>query len=156
MRKRFVGMIMVLVLCTMQVMSVMASNSSSLPTEAVYDLEKGGTQTFEILDKNNNIMEVTIEELIGKNRVSNGSYKVTYNSIGCWTAGFVVDISNNKIMKAHSPFHVALTGFIRNAGLARESYSKVIYRFNYSVGVVTLITGFQAVISGTTLKAIAL
>lgn len=40
MRKRFVGMIMVLVLCTMQVMSVMASNSSSLPTEAVYDLEK--------------------------------------------------------------------------------------------------------------------
>ena len=65
MRKRFVGMIMVLVLCTMQVMSVMASNSSSLPTEAVYDLEKGGTQTFEILDKNNNIIEVTIEELIG-------------------------------------------------------------------------------------------
>ena len=147
---------MILVLCTMQVMSVMATESSSLPTEAVYDLEKGGTQTFEILDKNNNTVEVTIEELSEKSRVSNGSYKVTYNSLGCWTAGFIVDISNNKIMKAYSPFHVALTGFIRNAALSRESYSKVIYRFNYSVGVVTLITGFQAVISGTTLKAIAL
>lgn len=140
----------------MQTMTAMATENSDLSTEAVYDLEKGGIQTFEVLDKNNNTVEVTIKELVSKTKVSNGSYEITYNSLGCWTAGFIVDISNNKITRAYGPFHYTLTGFIRNAALAHISSTKAIYRFNYSVGVVTLVTGFQAIISGTTLKATAL
>ncbi len=157
-KRRIVAIAIIWAICCscIPTMPVAASDNANLSTEALYDLEKGGTQTFKILDKENNIIDVTIKEVLGKNKVANGTYEVEYSSLGCWRAGFKVDVLNNKFEAVYSSFCVALIGSIRNRIIHVESPTSIVYRFNYIVGAIGVITGFQTVISGNTLKAMAL
>ncbi len=155
-RKKIVAIIMVFTISCMSVVSVGATEQSNISEGVVYDLESGGTQTFEILDEDNNIVKVTIKELVGRNKIANGSYQIEYTSTGCWEAGFIVDISNNQFTRAHSGYAFPFIGSIRNNALVRESATKVTYRFNYFVGVLGFVAGCQATISGSTLKVVGL
>ena len=92
-------MAMVLLVSPMQVFA------EEVPTEAVYDMEKGGTQTFVVRNAEGGIDEVTIRELSGNSRVANGEYEVSFKKPAVWTAGFIISVSNNQIYNAYSPFH---------------------------------------------------
>lgn len=127
--------------------------ANTIPVEAVYDLEKGGVQEFFVQNRNGEICEVTIEE-IRANRISNGSYKVTYRNPGSWDAGFYVTISNNQITKAYSPFNYAYVGKIKLPVLTKNTNLKATYSFvfeynliNYQTGVVAKILDSELIVS---------
>ena len=141
-------MIMVLIL------NIMSVSAGELPKEAVYDLEKGGTQYFVLQDEDGEITEVVIEEVITNARIANGNYKVSYKNTGAWEAGFYVEISSNKIASAYSPFHSVATGMILYPSLTRNSETKVAYSFlykqaasNYSTGVIAEMSGTDLIVS---------
>ncbi len=89
--------------------------------QVIYDMETGGTQSFEILDEDGEETEIIVEEVPGGARVANGKYKITRKKKGYWTAGFCVDISGNKIVKAYNKFIDITRGSISNIKLVKES-----------------------------------
>lgn len=139
------AMIMVLIL------NIMSVSAAEVPKEAVYDLEKGGTQHFILQDEDGNITEVVIEEVNTNARIANGSYKVSYKNIGAWEAGFYVEISSNKIVNAYSPFYSVATGSILAPSLTRNSTEEAILSFIYKQVAISYSTGVVARMSGTDL-----
>ena len=129
-----------------------AKEPDSLPQEAVYDLQKGGIQTFEIIESDGKKAIVTISKEKTLSRISNGSYNVKYTSIGCWTAGFKVSISNNNFTSAYAPYIGLKAGKAYGQKLAVETNKKASFYFTYSFGLASNLTGVRAVISGTSLK----
>lgn len=119
-------------------------------TEAVYDLQKGGTQTFVVESKDGELQQITIEEVVENARVAEGAYKITHKTSG-WEAGFYVKISNTQITSVYSPFHVALRGSIKNASLVRNSSVKATYSFIYKVTIFSYDAGVIASISNSNL-----
>ena len=117
-----------------------------------YDMEKGGTQVFHTEDADGNEVIITVEELSSVSRVSNGSYKVSYDYPLMWEAGFTIDVSGNKITRAYSPFRTVALGSITNASLTLNSSTKATYKFIHKVGFISTTTGVVATISGTTLE----
>ena len=85
--------------------------------QAEYDLRKGGTQEFTVQDDDGTIIYVTITEIRGKTRVSNGTYKISYEVPLVWEAGFNVNIVSNQITSAYAssiaskPVRVSLYSF---------------------------------------------
>ena len=130
--------------------AVHAEGQESQATEAVYDMERGGTQTFVLTDENGTEEIVVIEELPGTGRVANGNYKVSYQSIN-WTAGFHVRIESNKIATAYMAFHEVGVGTISNGYLMKNSDTKATYGFLYKVAGLTFNTGVIAKISDSKL-----
>ena len=75
--------------------------------------ELGGTQSFEMVDENGEETEIVVEEVLGIARVANGTYKISRNKKGYWTAGFYIDIKGNKLVKAHDKFYKVIKGSIK-------------------------------------------
>lgn len=119
--------------------------------EAVYDLEKGGSQTFVVYNENGEREYIVVEEISSNSKMANGDYQVSYTSTGSWKAGFKVTISNNKITKAFSPSCVAIVGRISGSSLVRNSDIRATYSFLHTVGTAPLSTGVKAVISNNQL-----
>ena len=137
-------MAMVLLVTPMQVFA------EEVPTEARYDLEKGGTQTFVVQDENGEVAEIVIKELEGSSRVANGNYEVSFKKPAIWTAGFNISVSNNQIYNAYSPFHYCYIGQIKYPFLTRPSVTKATYGFIYeTLSNVSISTGLDATISGS-------
>lgn len=138
-------MAMVLLVSPMQVFA------EEVPTEARYDLEKGGRQTFVVRNAEGGIDEVTIRELSGNSRVANGEYEVSYEKPGVWTAGFNIAVTNNQIYNAYSPFHFCILGEIKYPALTRPSVTKAVYSFIYEITNINFSTGVEATISNNEL-----
>lgn len=150
--KGIISMVLIFALCCVQIVIVTASEDSTISTEAIYDLEKGGVQKFEILDKNGDILDVLIEEMPGKSKIENGSYKVELTSKGCWKAGFNVEISGNKFTRVYSPYHATLIGTIKYEKFSVITSTQISYNFTYVINAVRINTGVKAVMSGSSLK----
>lgn len=108
-----------------------------------YDLEKGGTQSFEILDEDGEETEIIVEEMPGTARVAKGTYKITGKKL-YWTAGFYVDISGNRLVKAHDKFYKATNGNISNTKLTKNSDAQATLSFMYKQGSVSKMNGVKA------------
>lgn len=117
-----------------------------------YDLTVGGTQTFTVEDEEGNNVVVTVEEIPGKARTGNGTYKVTYTSGVAWKAGFNVVVSSNKMIAVNSPFYETYVGSILSPKLTKESSLKASYHFVYKLVGSTSNTGVRAIISDSALK----
>lgn len=159
MRRRIVGMKLrqvftVLVMCTAMAVApagdVNAENIETGSTEtemqeaAEYDLGEGGTQSFEILDENGEETEIVVEEVPGIARVANGTYKITGKYKGHWTAGFYIDISGNRLVKAHDKFYKVTKGSISNMRLSKESDAQATLTLNYKYHDFTKISKVKA------------
>ena len=136
-----------LVLAMVLLVSPMQVFAEELPTEAVYDMEKGGTQTFVIRDEDGNVNTVTIKELSGNSRVANGEYEVGWDNTGVWIASFVINVSSNKIYNAHSPFYYALRGYIKYPAITRPSTTQASLAFIYEINLMNFNTGVDAKIT---------
>lgn len=120
-------------------------------SKTIYDLNKGGSQSFRIENENGEIEEIVIEEIPDKTRVDGGTYHVYYKALA-WTAGFYIKISDNTITSAYSPYYKVDTGSITNDTLTRNSASKATYSFYHKVAIMTYKTGVTATISNSELK----
>lgn len=143
--------VMAVVLALVLFMSPMSVFAEELPTEARYDMTKGGTQTFVIQDENGEVATVTIEELSGNSRVANGDYRVTCENTYVWTAGFYISVSNNQIYNAYAPFYSCLFGEIKYPVLTRPSVTKATFAFIYERANLNYATGVDATITNSKL-----
>lgn len=122
--------------------------AEELPTEAVYDMEKGGTQTFTIRNAEGGIDTVTIREVTdGNSRVANGEYEVGYNNAGVWVASMIIAVSSNKIYNAHTPFCCALVGRIKYPIISRPSVTQASLSFIFEHNALLISTGIDAKIT---------
>ena len=142
------------ILSTILVLVTVITNSfyvcaSEIETEAAYDLEKGGIQTFFIQNEDGEIDVITIEEV--KARMGAGIYKVVCEENG-WTAGFYIIIVDNQIQAVHSPFYSTTVGEITNCSLIRNSSIKATYAFVYYIKPIKESTGVIATISNSQSK----
>lgn len=147
-KKHGLAMILILVMVIVNSFSVCASETNM---EAIYDLQKGGTQTFLIESKDGEIDEIIIEEVVGQAKIDAGTYKVVCKT-SAWTAGFYVIIMDDKIQAAHSPFYSTTTGEIVSGFLIRNSNLQATYAFVYQVKPLNVNTGVIATISDAQLK----
>ena len=138
--------VIAVVLALVLLLNPMSVFAEELPTEARYDLEKGGTQTFTIREEDGSVATVTIEEVSGNSRIANGNYKVTYDLTGIWNAGFYVSISNNQIYNAYSPFYYCFAGEIKYPALTRPSVTQARLAFIYIKTNIYYSTGVDATI----------
>ena len=146
--RKIMALILICVLLVTTCTNVLAKEVS---TEAVYNLQLGGMQTFIIRDYDGEIAEVVIEEMENKSRVANGNYKVTYKNTGAWEAGFYVEISSNQIVSVYSPFYSVATGSISQATLVRNSTVKATLSFIYKLAIMSYSCRVVAEIEGTNL-----
>lgn len=142
--KKVVAIMLMIFVFVANICTVQAAEVSG--EEAIYDLEKGGTQQFALVDDNGDEMIIIVEELSGNERISAGNYKVTHTT-SSWSAGFYVTISSNKITKAYSPFHSVESGSISSATLTLNSSTQATYSFKHKWGIITWNTGVVAKIS---------
>lgn len=85
-----------------------------------YHLNSSTEQSFTIADSDGTPIYITIIPLQTNSRIATGSYKINYTKKNCWTANFIVAISNNRIISAHSPVVTAITGIIDKYNLTVE------------------------------------
>ena len=135
--------VIAVVLALVLLLNPMSVFAEELPTEARYDLEKGGTQTFTIREEDGSVATVTIEELSGNARVADGNYRVSYDNT-VWQAAFSVSISNNKFYRLYDPYSYALVGSIQYPGLTMPSTTHAIYAFIYQSVSIKYATGINA------------
>ena len=145
--------VVAIVLALVLMLSPMSVFAEELPTEARYDLEKGGTQTFTIREEDGSVATVTVEEIAGGARIADGNYRIAYDNT-VWKAAFSVSISNNKFYNAYDPYCFAIYGEIRYPALTRPSTTNVIYAFiyqslsnMYSTGLDAKITNGELVVT---------
>lgn len=145
-KKSFIALALALVLFISPAAQTFAAEE--LPTEAVYDMEKGGTQTFTIRNAEGGVDTVTVREVTsGNGRVANGEYEVGYDNTGIWIASFVINVSNNQIYNAHSPFSHAFVGTIKYPVISRQSVTYAYLAFIYTYGLLSFNTGVDAKIT---------
>lgn len=147
--KRILAMLLMgCVLLAQTNMTVSASEKGS--AEAVYDMSLGGTQEFVIQDEDGQTARIVIEEMQGKARVDAGTYKVQYEAPG-WTAGFYVEVSNNKFSNVYAPYYSPNWGKITNVKLTQNSNIKATLSFVFKA-VISYDTGVICTITNGTMK----
>lgn len=121
-------------------------------SSASYNINTGGTQEFDVLDKEGNAIHVVISQIVSEERIADNSYQITCTSSGSWRAGFKVKVKDNKLVSAYDPFYAAYIGRIEGARLRLTSTKEALYTFNYYLGIIAIPTGVKACISGSALK----
>jgi hypothetical protein len=130
---------------------VQASSENTVAV-AEYNLKEGGTQKFEIIDAQGEAVKVTITEMKKTSRISNGSYNVEFSKPLSWQAGFYVDIKNNQITSAYSPYYKVQRGAILFPSLIKENSKQATFYFTYKITSQCLNKGVRAQISGSNLN----
>lgn len=148
MRKKVMAFALFVMVLVGNILSVSANINDK---EAVYSMRKGGEQIFYIEDSEGSVDKVIIEEIVGDKRASDNNYKITYETLN-WRAGFYIEVQNNKITRAYSPFKSVLMGTIKSASLVHNSNTKATYAFLYKMTVWSEDTGVIASISNGEIK----
>lgn len=131
--------------------------ATDIPTQTIpnsvaeYSLLSNETQTFSLTDENNKPYYITIEPEFSKTRMKNGNYKITHTVPDSWTASFIVNISSNQIISVSSPSVLALTGYITDINLRKNSSTQATLTFLFHYLMYPLSTGITAYISNNTL-----
>lgn len=129
-----------------------AATAEAETSSAEYDLTIGGTQSFQLVDEDNNLLIVTITEEEDILRLENKTYSVSFKSPLTWEAGYKVVVNNNSITSVHSAWNKTVTGTILTSRLVKESTTQATYYLSYQLlGIVTS-PGVRTIISGTTMS----
>lgn len=136
-KKAMTAFLLCSILFGTQWMNVNAAESGENESEGTgideinYDIEQGGTQTFVIEDEDGEKLKLVIEEMSGRARVANGTYKITRTKPNAWTAGFYIKVSANRITKVYGKFYKEIKGTINNISLTKKSDAEGVLTFFY-------------------------
>lgn len=148
---KFVSMLFVL-------FSIILSNSTSVlaaeyDSEAVYDMNIGGTQNFVLEDSKGKEIYITIlENSLQTRALENKSYSISLTAPLSWTAGYNVVIRNNLISSVNSPHYKCYTGKISSAALKKDSSKQATLRFTHTVLGISTRGGVRTNIADNKLK----
>ncbi|WP_407371663.1 DUF5626 family protein [Carnobacterium sp.] len=135
---------------------VQAADTTALTENTVsYDLEKGGLQQFEVENDLGEIYTITVEKepqfLLAASSVSNGTYKITKERALQWKASYKVDVSNNKITRAHSGSATAYIGSFKSLLLKVDSSTQATYYLKRTVLGLESYINLRAKLSGSSI-----
>lgn len=104
----------------------------STENSAIYDLEQGGLQQFDVVDDFGENYTVTIEKepsflRASSSSISNGTYKVTKERALQWKVSYKIDVKGNAIIKAHSPSITNYVGNVSSSSLKIDSSKQATY-----------------------------
>ena len=148
---KFVSMLFVL-------FSIILSNSTSVlaaeyDSDAVYDMNIGGTQNFILEDSEGKEIYVTISENSLQTRaLENKSYSISFTAPLAWTAVYNVLIRNNLISSVNSPHYKCYTGAISSVALKKDSSKQATLRFTHTVLGISTRGGVRTNIADNKLK----
>ena len=121
------------------------SNASiTTPNESIlYPLSHFNPETTYII-QDGILYIVTIQRIDRNTRISSGAYKVTYTSPLSWKGSFIVSISSNEIVSAHSASCTAITGSILSSKLKLDNNKQASYHITKQTKSTITNTGFKA------------
>lgn len=93
----------------------------------LYNMDEGGTQTFEIFDENEEKTIIEIEEINSTYSINNGTYKISKKRPLQWEVSYYIDVKNNKITRAHSPSATAFLGSFTSTSLRVDNSKQATY-----------------------------
>ena len=130
------------------------SFKSPYPSEASLDLNDNTfiVHQYALFDEQGNPYFVTITPVFSSERMSNGTYKISYNVPNAWNAFFYAKISNNKFTSCYSPSVKPLKGSVLDYHLSRISSTSECLNIKWKSTLITYNTGFKAWISNGQLK----
>ena len=153
MRQRLFKKVSILsIFCTLVLLIVNTPVYAATVASESYNMNIGGTQEFDILDKEGNVIHIIISKIASEERIADNTYQITCTSSGSWRAGFKVKVKDNKLVSAYDPFYTTYLGRIEGARLRLSSTKEALYTFNYYPSIIAIPTGVRAYISGTALK----
>lgn len=129
-----------------------AAATEAETSSAEYDLTIGGTQLFQLVDEDNNLLIVTITEEEDILRLENKTYSVSFKSPLAWEAGYKVVVNNNSITSVHSAWNKPILGTILSPRLVKESSKQATYYFTYQLLGIATSPGVRTTITGTTME----
>lgn len=113
--------------------------------EVLYDMNQGGTQTFEVVDNEGEKLVIEVEEIPNYLRsVKNGNYKISAFTTGQWKASYYITVSNNSIVKAYSPSILAYVGSFTSADLKVDNSKQSTYYIKRKVFLITTSINLRA------------
>ncbi len=122
----------------------------------VYDIEQGGFQQFEVEDDQGDTYIITVEEepqfFIMASNVKNGTYKITKEKALQWKASYKIDVSNNKITRAHSASATAFTGSFKSLLLKVDSSTQATYYLKRTLLIGESSINLRAILSGSSIS----
>ena len=123
-----------------------------LSSAAVYDMTKGGTQTFHIPSASGSDTLITVSEPAADPAFTDKTYSVSFSSPLAWDAGYKIDVQKGAIASAHSPWHETKFGSITSARLTLESEKQVTYYMTWKTLVDVVYTGVRTTVSADKIK----
>lgn len=150
MNKKLKSLTLLMLIAALALASTISVSAAELSSLAVYDLQKGGIQSFTIKSETSEFQKVTIEKISCNARMNAGTYRVLCENIN-WTAGFYLVISNNQIGAVYNPFYSTVAGSISSTSLAKNNPTMATYSFLYKLSIMTYDTGVVAKIVNSNL-----
>lgn len=116
--------------------SYAVENTEKLETEVVYDMTKGGVQTFETINEFGEEVTLTVEKEPSMLRaVGNGTYNITASTLQ-WKAGYKISVTSDRISSAYGGYHSSSIGSFTSARLVVDSSKQATYYLNRRVGLI--------------------
>ncbi|MBC9825616.1 hypothetical protein GLO26_07235 [Carnobacterium inhibens] len=136
---------------------VQAEESFPSPESSVfYDLNQGGLQQFEVENDLGETYTITIEEepqfFIMASAVKSGTYKITKEKALQWKASYKIDVSNNKITRAHSASATAFTGSFKSLLLKVDSSTQATYYLKRTILLAETSINLRAKLAGSSIS----
>lgn len=124
--------------------------------EVHYDMKQGGLQRFEVVDDLGEVVIITVKEepqfSIMASSVKNGTYKITQEKAFQWKASYKIDVSNNKITRAHSSSATAITGSFKSLLLKVDNSTQATYYLKRTLLIGEASINLRAKLSGSTIS----
>lgn len=90
--------------------SYAAESIEKLETEIIYDMTKGGIQTFETTNEFGEEVTLIVEkEPLMSRAVGNGTYNITASTLQ-WKAGYKISVTSDRISSAYGGYHSSSRG----------------------------------------------
>lgn len=145
-KRKFVSILMLcLILTSVIVLPVQAAPAEESEGKniqiACYDMERGGTQVFEVVDENGERSTITVTQLPADTREADGVYQIEQSKLGAWTAGYKIKIANDKITSAYGKYYETVVGKITEDVLSLDSSKQVTYSFVHTIVGISYKTG---------------
>lgn len=123
-------------------------------SEIEYDISKGGTQEFILINENGEEDTITIKKeknnsIIAGMALGNGTYTISHKRTGSWEASYQIVLNNEKITAAKNAKATAITGSFTSKSLKIDNSKQSTYYLTKKNGSDTVYINLRAKIANS-------
>lgn len=102
---------------------------------SIQEINENNSVTLEYLNESNTIDQITVSKIPTYSllRIKNSTYTIKHTSNGFYSASFKIDVSSNKVTRAHSSSVSMYIGSLSNTTLTRPSSNQGRLSFNQNL-----------------------